>query len=535
MLKNLKKASLITLSILSGFVFTIFLVAAYIIGEINIPFLILATIGFNFIMWIIGPSITDMMLRIFYHMKFYDFKELQNNHPETALFLEKVCKGNNIRFPRVGIIEDDNPTAFTYGSLPRNARMIFSRGLFTYLNEEEREAVLAHEAGHIVHYDFVVITIASTLLQVLYEFYVIFSKTNSPSGRKKGNILFLFIALLSYAFYMIGTYILLYLSRLREYYADEFSAKTTGNPNVLSWALVRIAYGIVKKKDDEKSSRLMESTRALGIIDVHSAKSLGVVANFSDSPEAMCKVMAFDFISPWAFILELGSTHPLTGKRIERLNELSLSMGKTGAFDIRKVVNSMPIDRVRLYHNFFLGSFIHFLPQIGVSMGIFIAFMGGGNFGFVLMLLGAAMMIKAVYRFPNHKAEKTTVRELMSDIYACPVRGKCIELTGKVVGRGDPGAVLNEDMMFEDNGGLIFLDYNSKLGAIGNLFFAINKIKNLIGRQVSAEGWFFRGMGQYASLSRVDESGVVIRSYPRLWDIAIGAFLMLGGVIAIFG
>ena len=532
MLKNLKKASLITLSILSGFVFTIFLAAAYILGEINIPFLILATIGFNFLMWIISPSITDVMLRIFYHMKFHDLKELLNDHPETAAFLEKVCKDNNVRFPRVGIIEDDNPTAFTYGSLPRNARMIFSRGLFTYLKQDEREAVLAHEVGHIAHYDFVVITIASTLLQMLYEFYVIFSKTKSPSARKRGNVLFLFIALMSYAFYIAGTYILLYLSRLREYYADEFSAKVTGKPEILSWALVRIAYGIVAKKDDEKSHRLMESTRALGIIDVHGAKSLGLVANLSDSPETICKVMAFDFISPWAFILELGSTHPLTGKRIARLNELSLAMGKTGTFNVRDTINAIQIDKVRLYHNFFLGVVINFLPQIGIAIGMFIAFMSGGSYGFVFMLLGSAMIIKAIYRFPNLASEKTTIRDLMSDIYACPIRGKKIELSGKVVGRGDSGAVLGEDMMFEDNGGLIYLDYNSNLGALGNLFFALNKIKGLIGRSIMAEGWFFWGMGQHVSLDRINDQGSVIKSYPRLWDIILGTLLTLGGFIA---
>jgi len=535
MLKNLKKASLITLSVLSGFVFTIFLAAAYILGEINVPFLILATISFNFIMWIIGPSVTDVTLMIFYHMKFYDYQGLYENHPETALFLERVCRENKIRFPRVGIIEDDNPTAFTYGSLPRNARTIFSRGLFTYLNQKEREAVLAHEVGHIVHYDFVVITIASTMLQILYEFYVIFSKTKSPSGRKKGNILFLFIAVLSYAYYIFGTYILLYLSRLREYYADEFSAKTTGNPDILSWALIRIAYGIVAKKDDEKSSRLMESTRALGVIDVHSVKSLGLVANYADSPEMICKVMAFDFVSPWAFILELGSTHPLTGKRIERLNELSLSMGKTGTFDIRSAVNSMSIDKVRLYHNFFLGSFIHFLPQIGIAIGMFIAFINNGSFGFIFMFLGAAVIIKAIYRFPNLKAEKTTIRGLMSDIYACPVRGKKIELSGKVVGRGDPGAIFSEDMMFEDDGGLIYLDYNSRFSVLGNLFFALNKLKGLIGKPITSEGWFFRGMGQYVSLNKIDDQGTIIKSYPRLWDIVIGAFLMAVGLIVIFG
>ncbi len=534
MLKNLKKASLITLSILSGFVFTIFLAAAYILGEINVPFLILATIFFNFIMWMISPTITDFTLRIFYHMKFYDYRELFDNHPETAAFLEKVCKDNKVRYPKVGIIEDDNPTAFTYGSLPWNARMVFSRGLFTYLNQEEREAVFAHEMGHIVHFDFVVITIASTLLQVLYEFYVIFSGVKSPLARKRGNILFLLIAFMSYAFYTVGTYILLYLSRLREYYADEFSARITGKPNVLSWALVRIAYGIVKKKDDEKSSRLMESTRALGIIDVHSAKGLGVVANFSDSPEMVCRVMAFDFISPWAFIFELGSTHPLTGKRIERLNELSLSMGKAGTFDIRKAVNSIPIDLTRLYKNFYLGSLIHFLPQVGMAIGMLAAFMNKGNYGFVFMCLGAALVVNAIYRFPNLAPELSTVPELMSDIYACPVRGKKIMLVGRVIGKGDPGAILNEDMMFEDEGGLMYLDYNSKLNVLGNLFFALNKIKKLIGKPIVSEGWFFRGVSQYVSLDKIDDDGTVIKSYPRLWDIVIGVFLVLIGLVVVF-
>lgn len=535
MLRNLKTASIVTLSVLSGFVFTIFLAAAYILGEINIPFLILATIFVNIFLWIFSPSIHDVMLRIFYHMKFYEFRDLVNAHPETGVFLEKICKDNKIRFPRIGIIEDDNPNAFTYGSLPWNARMIFSRGLFTYLTKEQREAVLAHEVGHIVHYDFVVLTIASTLLQILYEFYVIFSRTKSPSGRKKGNIIFLVIALFSYVFYVIGTFIMLYLSRLREYYADEFSAKVTGKPNILSEALIRIAYGIVAKRDDEKTARLMESTRTLGIMDIRAAKSLGLAAEFSESPEMLCKVMAFDFVSPWAYILELSSTHPLTGKRIGRLNEISLSIGIPGRYDIRGVINGMKIDRVRLYHNFFLGSFIHFLPQIGMALGIMLAFLSGGAFGFIFMLLGSAMIIKTLYRFPGLAPQKATARDLMSDIYVCPVRGKRVVLEGKVVGRGDSGAVFGEDMMLEDSGGLIYLDYNSKLGAIGNLFFALNKIKNIIGKSIMADGWFFRGMGQYISLSAINENGSAIKSYPRLWDVTIGALLFFVGVISIIG
>jgi hypothetical protein len=90
-------------------------------------------------------------------------------------------------------------------------------------------------------------------------------------------------------------------------------------------------------------------------------------------------------------------------------------------------------------------------------------------------------------------------------------------------------------MMFEDDGGLIYLDYNSKLNFLGNIFFALKKIKNLAGKPIVAEGWFFRGMGQYVSLANINDGGSLIKSYPRLWDMLIGAFLMFAGSIVIFG
>ncbi len=275
MFSSLKFASLLTLGILSGFVFTILAVAAFFLGEIDGQFLILLTIGFNFLMWVIGPFINDFMMRYFYKMQFYSFEELTNRYPDVAGFLQRVSEQNNINVPKVGIIDDDNPTAFTYGSLPSNARIVFTKGLFTYLDKEEREAVLAHEVGHIVHYDFVIMTIASTLVQILYEIYVIFrgSKSGGSDEKRKGP--FALIALLSYIFYFIGTYVVMYLSRVREYYADEFSGRTTGNPNALSAALIKIGYGIIAKQDNENSSRLMTSTRAWHI-GYQNSKGIGL-------------------------------------------------------------------------------------------------------------------------------------------------------------------------------------------------------------------------------------------------------------------
>jgi len=60
-------------------------------------------------------------------MKFLSQEELRRNI-RMFLLLAHVCSKNNIKVPKIGIIDDDNPTAFTYGSIPSNARMVFSKG-----------------------------------------------------------------------------------------------------------------------------------------------------------------------------------------------------------------------------------------------------------------------------------------------------------------------------------------------------------------------------------------------------------------------
>lgn len=540
MLRNLKLASAVTLAILSGFVFAILAVIAYFAGEIDIVSLLGYTIGFNIFMWLAGPFINDLIMGIFYKMRFYSFQEIAAQYPDIAAFLEKICRENKIKVPKIGIIDDDNPTAFTYGSVQSNARMIFTRGLFTYLTVEEREAVLAHEIGHVVHYDFVVITIANTLIQILYEIYAVLSGSKAKdSGDKSGSPL-AYIGLVSYAFYFLGTYILSFLSRTREYYADEFSAQATGNPNALSWALIKIAYGIVSRKDETKSSRLMESTRALGVLDVNSARGLGIVQQFSDDPALISKVMAFDFVSPWAFVTELGSTHPLTGKRIERLNEISEYWGKERTFSIREEVNSIVIDKPKLYGNFATGFTMFLLPYIAAFVGLLVyAIMGEEGLGWGAILIGSSMIVVAFYKFPSATPVRTSIRELMTDIYSSPIRGAKVIIEGKIIGRGYAGAILSEDLKLEDNGGLTYLDYNSSVGFLGDLFFALAKVRSIVGQPVVAEGWFFRGVSQYVSLDTVEtidyatHTKKTINSYPKLWSILGGAALFLIGVVLI--
>ena len=523
-----KFASLITLGAIASMVFTIFATVAFLLDYANVQFLIGFTVVMNVIMWLISPIISDWMFKIFYKIKFYKQEEFRSLYPELADFIHKTCLNNNIKFPKIGVINDENPTAFTYGSLPSNARIVFSKGISTYLNPNEVEAIIAHEIGHIVHNDFIVMTVASTMVQILYEMYFIFYKRNNSGGRKDNNI-FAVIGIISYVFYIIAGYILLFLSRTREYYADEFSANTTKRPNDLSSALIKIAYGMVTRKGGDSTNRLMESTRSLGAMDPHLSKGVGMVSEISGNDSyKIGQVMAFDFVSPWAIILELSSTHPLTGKRIRKMDVMAQKMGQEKLYDIKKVINSMVIDRSRLYSGFYKGVAIYYLPYIAVFFGFLLNYFFG-NLIYIFVFLGLGMIGKALYKFPNSSAEKASLLDLMTDIYASPVQGRKIAIQGKIVGRGEAGAHFSEDLMFEDNTGIIYLDFSSKIGFLGNLFFALNKVGRIIGKSISAEGWFFRGKYQMISLKNFRTGSEEFKSYPRLWSLLGGIALAVGG------
>ena len=63
--------------------------------------------------------------------------------------------------PRVGVAEMDMPNAFATGRSPKHAVICATRGIMQRLNDEELEAVLAHELSHVAHRDVAIMTIAS--------------------------------------------------------------------------------------------------------------------------------------------------------------------------------------------------------------------------------------------------------------------------------------------------------------------------------------------------------------------------------------
>ena len=136
------------------------------------------------------------------------------------------------------------------------------------------------------------------------------------------------------------------------------------------------------------------------------------------------------------------------------------------------------------------------------------------------------LLLRLSYEFPDSNLVKTTVLEQMRNPYASPLRGQPILLSGQVIGRGIPGFIFGEDMMYQDSTGLVFLDYNSALGWMGNIFFAIKKIKTLFGIPSQAVGWFYRGIGSMVSLKYLQTEQEKVRSHPVLWALLMPLILL---------
>jgi Zn-dependent protease with chaperone function len=540
---SLSMASGVTISLLFGMILVLCLSLLLIVDSDN-PTLglgigVVITIVFNALVFFLAPLLMDLIQSWLYGTRWASLTEIERHSPETAKVIREVCAQKKIKQPRLGIIEDQNPTAFTYGSLPNSARLVVSRGIFTYLDDDEIATVYAHELGHIVHWDFAVMTLASTLVQIAYLLYVYIDEIADRIGNSQVKNSARGVTIMAYVFYVVGEYLVLYLSRTREYYADHFAAEVTGNPNALSRALVKIAYGILEEgKRNPEPSKILQGTRALGIADPKSAAFTGTAYRVASEPQKVGRVFLWDMFNPWAWWMELSSTHPLTGKRVRALSTYAEQLGLETEFNMGVVMREgRSLNKNKLYGNFAVDVFLLWADWFGLAIGILvgIAFLAikPGNFlpllSVSLIGFGLGTLLKMVFMYPDFsKAPETGVLSLMSDPYASPLRGRAVKLEGQVIGRGNAGYKFGSDLKMQDPSGIIYLRYASRFGPLGNLLFGMSQADGFVNKDVAVVGWFRRGIMPWVDMVRMDcPQKWTVTSHPRFWLLVLG----LGSIV----
>src|SRR4051812_20698765 len=160
--------------------------------------------------------------------------------------VEGLCIASGLPKPRLYVIDDPAPNAFSTGRNPKHAAVAATTGLLEKMNRVELEGVLAHELSHIRNYDVLVMTLAVTMVGIialLSDFFLRFlwfdnrdNDNNNPLG-----LLFMVFGFVLLIFAPIIAYVMqVAVSRRREYLADASGAQLTRYPPGLIPALEKL-------------------------------------------------------------------------------------------------------------------------------------------------------------------------------------------------------------------------------------------------------------------------------------------------------
>ncbi len=217
--------------------------------------------------------------------------------PGLHAMIERLCIQADLPKPRIAMADSEVPNAFAMGRSQKSAVVCATTGIINTLEPHELEGVMAHELAHVKNRDVLVMTVASffaSLAAMIMQFGFFFGGGDDEEGA----LPFMVVLLVSFLVYIISFFLMLALSRYREFGADRGAALTTGRPSALASALMKISGAM--ERVPEHDLRQAERMNAFFIVPT------GVKGA----------------------IQTLFSTHPPMEKRIERLQALEAELQK---------------------------------------------------------------------------------------------------------------------------------------------------------------------------------------------------------------
>ena len=310
-----------TLALIIG-LSTLFFTVIMALAGVSLLFLPFIVVIFNIVQWLIAPYLIDAMYRV------KEIKPLED--PALHEIVDRLSNKSRIQKPKLMKAQMAIPNAFAYSSPLTGSKVAVTTGLLETLETDEVEAVIGHELGHLKHRDVQVMMFVSILPAIFYFIgysLLLSSMFSRRDSRDSGGGAIIGIA--SILIYWILTLFTLYLSRIREYFADRHSASIVEDgAQKLSEGLAKIVNStnnMKKGRRDRHNTSGSNSFKALFIsdpdrseIDSASLKQLGSGMGDRKLVEEVLrkKITTFDRV------MEVFSTHPNIVKRLRALQEL---------------------------------------------------------------------------------------------------------------------------------------------------------------------------------------------------------------------
>jgi len=224
--------------------------------------------------------------------------------PQLHAMIDRLCVLANMPKPRVGLSHVQMPNAFATGRNPKHSVVVVTEGIRQRLDDEELEAVLAHELSHVAHRDVAVMTVASSLGMIagLISRMAMWGAMLGGGRRDEDNqnafMMELIVMVVSFAVYVVSFLLTMSLSRYRELSADRAGAILIGKPSALASALTKVTGDMARIPNNDL--RRVEGMNAFFFTPALAKGSMGA----------------------------LFSTHPSLQKRLDQLARLEREMNQ---------------------------------------------------------------------------------------------------------------------------------------------------------------------------------------------------------------
>lgn len=304
-------------TLMFALIYAVLVMASSAIGLGGFWFYVVLASVILFVQYMLGPKLIEMSMRLSYVS--------ESEYPKLHKMVERLAGRAGIPKPRVAVANLTIPNAFAFGRSIKDGRVCVTAGIMNLLSDEELEAVLGHEISHIRNRDMLTITMISVIPMILW--YMAWNLMWSRRSRGGGNTALLGLG--AFILYFVSNLLVLYGSRIREYYADKGSVDLGCKPHDLATALYKLVYGsarmpkeALKQAEGYKAFFLNDPSRAENEISELSEIDKDMSGTIDDEELATIRNKKPHIKGSDRF-MELLSTHPNMLKRIRHLSTLT--------------------------------------------------------------------------------------------------------------------------------------------------------------------------------------------------------------------
>ena len=253
-----KRNTILIMALFVGLIGAIGWIVSYFYGNTNVTYFVIAGAAlYALLQYFIADKLTVAMTGA---------QQIEKrDNPRFYRIIENLAITTGMQTPKVYIIDDPAPNAFATGRDPKHAIVAATTGLIDIMDDNELEAVMAHEMGHVQNYDirvgmitFGLVSAIGLLTDIVLRMFIFGDRRNNNDTSPVVMVIGIVAIVLAP---IIAVIVQMAVSRQREYLADATSAMTTRNPEALASALEKLLkQGRPMKRQNTASAHLFFSS-----------------------------------------------------------------------------------------------------------------------------------------------------------------------------------------------------------------------------------------------------------------------------------